>query len=256
MKQRILTGILAGAIFLTLIFIGSTLFVFLVYFLATISLFELLRMKKVPIFSAHGFLSIVFLWFFLYPNDVLTLDKIEMIFLMILLLLSFTVLTKNRLSYDDVGFVFLSTLYVGMGFHYLIEARFAGLSYLFFAIFVIWATDTGAYFVGKTMGKRKLWPLISPNKTIEGSVGGIISAVVTAIIFQMLIPIHESFYFVIIVAVITSIFGQIGDLVESAIKRHYIVKDSGQLLPGHGGILDRFDSLLFILPILHFLQLF
>lgn len=255
MRQRIITAILAGALFLTLIIIGDLPFTIFVYCLGTIAQYEILKMKKLSIFSLPGFLSVIFLWVLLIPHPISSYSKIESALFFILLLLTITVLTKNRFTFDDVGFLVLSTMYIGVGFYYLIETRMAGIALVFFALFVIWATDTGAYFVGKTLGKRKLWPEISPNKTIEGFVGGIVSAVVVAFIFQLLFPVHSSMIVVLIIAALLSVFGQIGDLVESALKRHYIVKDSGHLLPGHGGILDRFDSLLFVLPILHFLQL-
>ena len=148
----------------------------------------------------------------------------------------------------------LGTLYVGIGFYYFIETRDAGLTYLIFALIVVWATDSGAYFTGRKVGKRKLWPEISPNKTVEGFVGGIIWALVAAFIIHFISPLTTSYFILIGITIAASIFGQLGDLVESAIKRHYNVKDSGKILPGHGGILDRFDSLLFVLPLLHFLH--
>lgn len=133
--------------------------------------------------------------------------------------------------------------------------REAGLSYIFYALFLIWATDSGAYFIGRAFGKRKLWEHISPNKTVEGAIGGIVCALVVVSIYEWLSPFSPSFLMLLIATVILSVFGQLGDLVESAFKRHYGVKDSGAILPGHGGILDRFDSLLFILPILHLFYL-
>jgi phosphatidate cytidylyltransferase len=103
------------------------------------------------------------------------------------------------------------------------------------------------------MGKRKLWPDISPNKTIEGSVGGIVCGVIVALLFAFLSPLTESPLHLMVIGLVLSIFGQVGDLVESAFKRHYGVKDSGNILPGHGGVLDRTDSWLFVFPILYFL---
>ncbi len=101
-----------------------------------------------------------------------------------------------------------------------------------------------------------MWPEISPNKTVEGAIGGVLLACVIGISFHMVHPFQNDMMVVVAVTVLVSVFGQIGDLVESAFKRYYGVKDSGNLLPGHGGILDRLDSLLFVLPILHFIQFF
>ena len=105
------------------------------------------------------------------------------------------------------------------------------------------------------MGKRKLWPEISPNKTIGGSVGGILIALLIALAFYTFTTIDIPLLKLLIVTVILSVFGQLGDLAQSAFKRHYGVKDSGNIMPGHGGILDRCDSWLFVLPLFHLLQI-
>lgn len=101
-------------------------------------------------------------------------------------------------------------------------------------------------------------PAISPNKTVEGAIGGILSAVIVAILFYFFTELQNQFSLpvLLIISVILSIFGQVGDLVESALKRYYGVKDSGKLLPGHGGILDRVDSWLFVFPVLYFFLFF
>ena len=114
-------------------------------------------------------------------------------------------------------------------------------------LFLQWANDTGAYFAGKSMGKRKLFEKVSPNKTWEGSIGGLILSLVIAFVF------HEYFgmlnlYQWLGLGVITAVFGTLGDLVESLFKRTLAIKDSGSILPGHGGFLDRFDGLLLSLP--------
>lgn len=156
-----------------------------------------------------------------------------------------------------MAFVISAVFYVAIGFHYILQTRLQadGLTWLFFVLFIVWATDSGAYFAGKAFGTRKLTPQISPNKTVEGAVGGVISAVIIGIIFQMIFVLYPELWFVIGVSVVISVFGQLGDLVESAFKRYYHVKDSGNILPGHGGILDRCDSWLFVFPILHIFQL-
>ncbi len=107
--------------------------------------------------------------------------------------------------------------------------------------------------LGKQFGKHKLSPKISPNKTWEGSVGGTIAATVILAVYLWFFPVQYGWIVMILVTFILSIFGQFGDLIESSLKRFYGVKDSGKILPGHGGILDRFDSMLIVMPMLHLL---
>lgn len=261
MKQRIITAVIAAALFIPVVIWGGLPFTLLVYALAAVGLFEILRMKGLTIYSVHGFITLFALFMVLIPNEWTDLllkttgyTKIELALIAVLLLLSYTVLVKNRFTFEDAAFSILGALYVGIGFFYFIETRTAGIDYVIFALVIVWTTDSGAYFTGKKFGKKKLWPDISPNKTVEGFLGGIAYAIIAALIFQWISPISSSYILLVVVAIVVSVFGQIGDLVESALKRHYKVKDSGNILPGHGGILDRFDSLLFVLPLLHFLH--
>lgn len=147
----------------------------------------------------------------------------------------------------------LSFLYLLRNFDYVI-GQLAGTLVVLFPVLLTWATDIGAFFVGRAVGGAKLMPSVSPGKTISGAVGGVAAAVLCAWVLQTyaLIP-HAQIAFtpwaLVGVAVTLSVVGQIGDLVESHFKREAGVKDSSQLLPGHGGILDRVDSLLFTLPL-------
>ncbi|TYR82750.1 phosphatidate cytidylyltransferase [Priestia megaterium] len=262
MKQRIITAIIALAVFVPIVIIGGLPFTIIMYALATIGVIELLKMKHMKAISFPSIISLLLTWVFLLPNNkdiafqLLSEHKIEVALMAVLMLLTYTVVIKNAFTFDDVGFVLLTSMYVGLGFHYFIQVRSEhGLAYLFFAFLIIWATDSGAYFIGRAMGKRKLWPEISPNKTIEGFFGGVACAIVVATVFKLFSEIDQSTIQLLIIGVVISLFGQMGDLVQSAFKRHYGVKDSGKILPGHGGVLDRFDSLLFIMPILAFLLL-
>lgn len=148
----------------------------------------------------------------------------------------------------------LATTYVGMLGGSLIRLHNdfpEGYKLVFFLLLVVWLGDSGAYYVGRQFGKHKLSPRISPKKTIEGLFGGITASIITAIV------IHYTFFpkfpllHAIIAGVILSFAGVIGDLAESMWKRSAAVKDSGTLIPGHGGFLDRFDSILFTAPILY-----
>ncbi len=164
------------------------------------------------------------------------------------------------LAITVVGVVYpaLVTYMYPIRYHdYAIDAR-AGTLLLMLPIALTWATDTGAYFVGRSMGRHKLIPSVSPAKTVEGAVGGIAIALLAAWLYVafLLRPFAQLTMLpagLTVFAIIISCVGQIGDLAESLFKRDAGVKDSSKLLPGHGGILDRFDSLLFVLPVAYVL---
>ena len=133
--------------------------------------------------------------------------------------------------------------------------QFDGL--LLLAIFIfIWVNDTGAYLVGSRWGKRRLAPSISPKKSVEGSIGGLILVLLSAVVLRLLLFPELSWLRILLIATVVAIFGTIGDLFESSLKRQAGVKDSGKLIPGHGGILDRIDSLLLAVPAVYLLLAF
>ncbi len=170
-----------------------------------------------------------------------------------------TVLTKNRVGIQQAAMLFLGVLYVGMGFSYLADSRSTsdghGLFWTFLLLASIWSSDAGAYFVGKWIGSHKLWPAISPNKTIEGALGGVVIAMLTSCVFSFLssgvLPLGRA----LLIGLACAVAGQLGDLIQSAYKRVYGIKDSGTLLPGHGGILDRCDSWIIVFPFVHIAML-
>lgn len=128
---------------------------------------------------------------------------------------------------------------------------------LLLAIFIfIWVNDTGAYLVGSRWGKRRLAPSISPKKSVEGSIGGLLLVLLSAVILRLLLFPELSWLRILLIAAVVAIFGTIGDLFESSLKRRAGVKDSGKLIPGHGGILDRIDSLLLAVPAVYLLLAF
>ena len=125
---------------------------------------------------------------------------------------------------------------------------------LLLAIFIfIWVNDTGAYLVGSRWGKRRLAPSISPKKSVEGSIGGLLLVLLSAVVLRLLLFPELSWLRILLIAAVVAIFGTIGDLFESSLKRRAGVKDSGKLIPGHGGILDRIDSLLLAVPAVYLL---
>jgi phosphatidate cytidylyltransferase len=159
--------------------------------------------------------------------------------------------TKSERPFENVAFVMLGMVYIGVPFALLLFVAFDGDLYypnLVFSLLVMnWVNDSGAYFVGSKLGKTPLFPRISPKKTWEGSAGGmaltLIFAMILCFTFQELVLRDW-----LVLAAIVVIFGSLGDLVESMLKRSVHIKDSGGLLPGHGGLLDRFDAFIFLLP--------
>lgn len=259
MKQRIVTGLIGGIAFLYLVYLGREWYSLLVLILALIGLFEFLRMAGVKPFGLAGMLSYVLMlsvvWPYLFFSEWIHYPIPDLILPVMLLLLLYSVLRKNQFHIEHIALTIIGALYIGYGFTYMVATRNIpndGLQLTVLVLLGIWSTDSGAYFVGKAIGKRKLWPSISPNKTVEGSIGGLLFSIAVVLFVNELIGtlgVLQAFT----IACVVGVAGQLGDLIESAFKRHFGVKDSGQLIPGHGGVLDRFDSLLFVFPILHLL---
>ncbi|MHA8111221.1 phosphatidate cytidylyltransferase [Lactobacillaceae bacterium Melli_B4] len=262
MKQRVITAVVALCIFIPILLLGGIWLDALTIVMGLVALGEIMLMKKMIIVSPESTMIFLGGLFLIAPSKLTSmlpsyLTSTFIIYIFVMLLLLRMVFTKNRFNFDDVGVATLAMFYVGVGFHYLIAARATGINVVFYALLIVWLTDSGAYIFGKHFGKHKLAPHISPNKTWEGSIGGSLLAAVVCSILVAVFP--QNFYSIvpmILITIFTSIMGQFGDLVESALKRHYGVKDSGKILPGHGGILDRFDSLLFVLPVLHLFNIF
>lgn len=259
MKTRTITAVIALLLFLPIVILGSWPLLVLVYLMAITGLYEILKMNRIHIFSLPGILSLIALCMVLIPQEsyspTIADFQLEIIVALALIMLSTTVVSKNRFNFVDMSFCVMAVAYIGIGFMYFFETRESGLIYILYALLIVWLTDTGAYLFGKSFGRRKLWPQISPNKTIEGSLGGTLVSVLIPVIFVMTGLMEGSLWLLIPFTIVLSIFGQMGDLVESALKRHFDVKDSGTFLPGHGGILDRFDSFIFVLPLMNILPI-
>ena len=187
-------------------------------------------------------------------------QNIEKIVLFLVLLVSIKCLlflfNENQTTLSSYSKYIYLIGYIILPFLLITKIPFGKVGYnpkIIISIFIlIWTNDTFAYIVGKSIGKRKLFEKVSPKKTIEGFIGGVLFAVLASyIISKYYIKIVESNTFIwIITALIVSIFGTIGDLIESKFKRIAGVKDSGRIMPGHGGILDRLDSVIFATPII------
>jgi len=159
--------------------------------------------------------------------------------------------TASEKPFANIGILVLGMVYIGVPFALLLLIGFYQEQFspniVFGLLAMTWMNDTGAYLVGSQIGKTKLFPIISPNKTWEGSAGGV---VITFIIGYLLSLLFQDLRLQdwLVLAGVVSLFGSIGDLVESMLKRSLNIKDSGTILPGHGGILDRFDAFIFLIP--------
>ncbi|KRL26991.1 phosphatidate cytidylyltransferase [Limosilactobacillus frumenti DSM 13145] len=258
MKTRIITAIIALAIFIPLIVYGQWPLTIAALALGVVAIAEILIMKKMFLISFEAVVSYLGVMLLILPDQWLdwlpsATTRWSAFYFLVLLLLLHTVIRRQRFTFDDAGVLTLGMLYVGLGFHYFIAARAINFETLLYGMLVVWITDSGAYLIGRKLGKNKLAPKISPNKTWEGSIGGTVSATIIMAIYLYFIPVGGHYVTMVILTLLLSVVGQFGDLIESSLKRFYGVKDSGKILPGHGGILDRFDSMLLVMPVMHFL---
>jgi phosphatidate cytidylyltransferase len=182
-------------------------------------------------------------------------------FFALFLIVSFTivVLSRKKVNFQKIVSTIMPVVYIGCLGLFGIKLRLLenGAYYIFILLFITYMYDAGAYFVGSAIGKHKLIPSISPGKTIEGCAGGVIIALLfTLIINHFFLPEallgQNQIFHLVILSVLLSITGQIGDISASLIKRFSNVKNSSELIPGHGGILDKIDSSLFNAPVLFF----
>jgi phosphatidate cytidylyltransferase len=161
-------------------------------------------------------------------------------------------------AFRNWAWTIVGALYVGWMLSYWLNLRGLedGRNWIYLAMLTTFANDTGAFFIGRARGKHRLAPAISAAKTWEGAIGGLICAILAAIIIAMLLNLISPFTFkywqITLLGFLVSLFAQLGDLVESLLKRNMGVKESGDLLPGHGGILDRFDSLIFVGAVVYY----
>jgi phosphatidate cytidylyltransferase len=258
--QRVLVSVVAIPVMVAASYFGSIYFFLLTAFIATVSFYEFCRFVKNKSIYTNTWLGILFI-LLLLTNEYFHYLEIYFLILTLTVLLSLFELFRNRGSaIINIGTTLLGILYIGffadalLGIRELyprIEYLYVRGGYLIISILAsIWICDSAAFFGGISLGKHKLFPRVSPKKSWEGAVFGFIFAVLTMILAKVIILDFLSWTSVIILGVIIGTIGQVGDLVESLFKRDAGVKDSSALIPGHGGIFDRFDSLLYTAPVI------
>lgn len=278
MLQRIITAVVLIAILLPLLFF-SWLCVYiipaLVALMALAAVYELLKCLRSQVdetgASATGredfvvavpayliALGLPFATAFAMSVQAFLLVAATVFTLYLLYLFVVAVLRQGRMRFAEVAEVFCGVLYITLSFASLslLRHKTPEGGYLYLLVFFgAWVTDTFAYFTGRFFGRHKLNPVISPKKTVEGSVGGILFCMISFVLFGVVMQ-YGKWHFTVhyplllLAGLLCSVVSQAGDLITSLIKREHGVKDYGKIFPGHGGVLDRFDSVLAISPVL------
>ncbi|MFA6075864.1 MAG: phosphatidate cytidylyltransferase [Negativicutes bacterium] len=263
---RTITAIVGIALAVFIINYGGLIFILALTVLALVAWMELARMFRkagVKICTSLGSVLIVLSMVFArYANNT---EYQFILFFSIVFLLAKVVFTSGKFSIGDCVATVFGFFYVSFLFSHFVELRFIdndtiynykyfqlnpGTAYLWLALIGTWASDSFAYFTGRLFGRTKLNVTISPGKTWEGVIGGGIGAIAvsTLVIWGLGLPLYCG----AVIGLIAAVVAPLGDLAESAMKRFCNVKDSGSFFPGHGGVLDRFDSLLFVVPMVYY----
>jgi len=261
LSTRVIVALFAIPFIIILSIVGKVPFLIFVFFIGVVSFFEFSNILKRRRFFPNqliGGLSV----FAIILNSYIKFIELEFLFLIIVALLLLIELFRNKDSaIANIGTTLIGIFYIGFFSSSLVKIRefysetlfnYDQGGYLIISILAaIWICDSAAYFIGSAFGEHKIFPRISPNKSWEGSVAGFVFSILTMIVAKFILLDLLSMGNAIVIGVIIGLFGQAGDFVESMIKRDANVKDSSSLIPGHGGIFDRFDSLMFSAPLIY-----
>lgn len=267
---RLVSGILLLTFTFVTMFFGGRLLLITLFMISLIGLYELYKVMKfenTPL-ACVGYLG-AFAWYLnidTKPNAILDIKVPELMIFSIVVVAALLIFVVKypKYSANQLFSTIFGIFYIPVMISFIFKTRetIAFGQWLAWMVYVSsWGSDTCAYAVGRLFGKHKLAPNLSPKKSIEGSVGGIVGSALIGVIFGLIMSnfTGKSENLIIIFAVIGglgSVISQIGDLAASGIKRNYDIKDYGHLIPGHGGILDRYDSIIITAPIVYFLSLY
>lgn len=243
------------AIIVYCLYQGGALWKGLFLVMAVLSLYEygsMLKHKQIEVMWVPDYLFMLMLW----ASPLLNLDWLWAgLMALMLVMAAVAVISYPRLTVAEVSMNLFGPLYIGLTLQYSLRMLYLPDPFLIMllALLLTWASDVGGYAVGLKWGRTKLAPQLSPKKTWEGVAGSFLFSVMTALVFAYfttLSPIKAAY--LVILALFASLAAQLGDLFMSSIKRYFGVKDSGFIIPGHGGVLDRFDSFLLVLPLIYY----
>ena len=243
-----------GYTIIYLVLVIYTVMFLVIYLISLLGVWEFLKIVKhdtLVVYNKLIWFSGAVVPFIIYFLDFQAFILASFVLLFLILLIKMFSANPTENVIEEVSYNFFAALYIPFLFTFLPLLKNIDYVWVLFLCFVIWASDSFAYFTGVALGKHKLIPKVSPGKSVEGLIGGTIGALIVAYILNYYL-LQESLYIMAIITVDVIAAGVIGDLIESMMKRSAKVKDSGKLLPGHGGVLDRFDSLIIAAPVLYF----
>lgn len=262
-KTRLLSGIVLVILAILIIVSGGYVTLFSLLGISLIGMFELYRvfqLEKTSLAYISYAMAVLFYVSELFGGFI---DPMAFVMLFLILLMFAYVFSYPKFEAKDVMAIFFGMFYVAVMLSYVYQIRVLDSGvYLAFLIFICsWGCDTCAYCAGKIFGKHKMAPVLSPKKSIEGAVGGVLGTSLLTMIYTSIFRAQMGLDTagIITLAVISAVAGlisMVGDLTASAIKRNYNIKDYGTLIPGHGGIMDRFDSMMITAPIIYYLAVY
>lgn len=263
MKKRVITGAVLIALLILILWINiplvDTIFVLLISLMGMYEYNKAFKSAGYNVVPIVGYISCfaILLMGLNIPADITILICRIAIPSILIVTFIYSILSKLKITIIDVAITVFSIVYIPFLFSFLklILMMENGRLFIWFVIMGAFACDTFAFLIGYKFGKRKLCPEVSPKKTIEGSIAGILGVIITYIIIYAIarfgLDIYLNIWIVMLMAIVSGIIGQFGDLAASSIKRFCKIKDFGSLMPGHGGILDRCDSIMFVAPIVY-----
>lgn len=248
LAKRVLTAVIGVILLLFVVNRGGILLstsIFIISLIGILEIYNVLELIEIkPIYSIGIFGTVA-----IYISTLTTFINIDLIITAIIILILIIYLFNSKYDLKDIGLTLVSIIYIPfLLFHiYYLD----GTPYIWLIFIVAFGTDTFAYLIGSLFGKHRLYEKVSPKKSIEGAIGGIVGSTLLVIIYSLKYNL-EPIPLLVIMSIITSIVSQMGDLVASKIKRTAKIKDYGKIFLGHGGVMDRFDSIIFASPIIYY----
>jgi phosphatidate cytidylyltransferase len=256
LRYRILTAVIGLPLLIAIIWFGEPWFTLLIAAMAMLGSWEFYRMAGQLKLQPITYLGMAWVLLIVISPHCPFIATIPFLITSAIVISLIWLLFRSprEQAFTNWAWTIAGILYVGWMLSYWVALRDleAGKGLVFWAMFTTFASDTSAFFIGRRWGKHALAPSISPGKTWEGAIGGLLASIIASLILRAIFPLPFSYWQIALLGCVISLFAQLGDLVESLLKRNTGVKDAGKLIPGHGGILDRIDSLIFIGVIVYY----